>query len=271
MPSVTDAPRGIALQKSSVRPLRKSAADPAAQVRRFTVEDLKKGQDFNEILLPGADKKSPEKSAPNLVNNDPSSPDSQDIADSTDSADSADSPDSTGNQSNQTSQTSQAALAGLAAQSRYLGRKNPVSGSLIRNKSADLTEEEKIGQLKKIKKSAEDYEGLLMKEMIKSIRQNPLVKTAGSETYSEIAEKPFTAALTAAGGLGLAEKIVSDVARQEGLMDTLNEHPEIMGPNYRPKIAPSRMRKAPGGRIIDPNPYANNPSAAQGDEAQKPI
>jgi Rod binding domain-containing protein len=135
--------------------------------------------------------------------------------------------------------------AGQRAMGRYFGRKTQGAAASLRNKGSDLTEEEKIGQLKKIKQSAEDYEGLLMKEMIKSLRQSPFVKTAGSETYSEIAEKPFTAALTAAGGLGLSEKIVADVARQEGLTETLKEHPEIMGPNYRAKISPSRMRKAP--------------------------
>jgi Rod binding domain-containing protein len=138
-----------------------------------------------------------------------------------------------------------AALAAQTAQGRYYGRKTPKAETLLRNKSSSLTEEEKIGQLKKIKKAAEDYEGLLMKEMIKSVRQSPLVKTAGSDTYSEIAEKPFTAALTAAGGLGLSERVVTDVARQQGLLSALEEHPEIMGPNYRPKISPNRLRKAP--------------------------
>jgi Rod binding domain-containing protein len=183
------------------------------------VDDLKNGQDFNRILNPGGG----QTTAPETLSIPSVKPEQLPAA----------------------GQNGQAAQAALAARSRYLGRKNPEAGRLIKNKSADLTEEEKIGQLKKIKKSAEDYEGLLLKEMIKNLRQSPLAKTTGSETYSEIAEKPFTAAITAAGGLGLAEKIVSDVARQEGLSETLSEHPEIMGPKYRAKIAPSRMRKAP--------------------------
>jgi hypothetical protein len=107
-----------------------------------------------------------------------------------------------------------------------------------------MGEAERLAKLEKIRESAQEYEGMLMNEMIKSMRQTPMAKTAGSETYSEIAEKPFTAALTAAGGLGLADKIVEDVARQEGLSATLEEHPEIMGPNWNPRISPSKMYKA---------------------------
>jgi hypothetical protein len=79
--------------------------------------------------------------------------------------------------------------------------------------------------------------------MIKQMRQKPMAKTPGSDTLSEIAEKPFTAALAAAGGLGLADTIVEDVASQEGLAATLAEHPEVMGPNWRQRIAPSRLYK----------------------------
>ncbi|MDR2368583.1 MAG: hypothetical protein LBF58_10850 [Deltaproteobacteria bacterium] len=107
-----------------------------------------------------------------------------------------------------------------------------------------LSEEEKIGKLKQIKESAEEYEGFLIAEMIKNMRQSPFVKTAGSDTYSEIAEKPFTAALTKAGGLGLSQTIVTQVAAQEGLGDVLASHPEVMGPNWRQRLAPSQMPKA---------------------------
>jgi Rod binding domain-containing protein len=106
-----------------------------------------------------------------------------------------------------------------------------------------MSEAQKVAKLEKIRDSAKEYEGMLLNEMIKSMRQSPLVKTPGSDTYSEIAEKPFTAAITAAGGLGLADRIIEDVARQEGLLGTLSEHPEIMGPNWNPKISPSRMYK----------------------------
>ena len=84
--------------------------------------------------------------------------------------------------------------------------------------------------------------------MIKNMRQSPFVKTAGNDTYSEIAEKPFTAALTKAGGLGLSQTIVNQVAAQEGLADVLSNHPEVMGPNWRQRLAPSQMPK-PGPKL----------------------
>jgi Rod binding domain-containing protein len=112
-----------------------------------------------------------------------------------------------------------------------------------RQKLGGMTEEQKLFKLKQIKESAEEYEGFLLNEMIKNMRQSPFVKTAGSDTYSEIAEKPFTAALTKAGGLGLSQTIVNQVAAQEGLGDVLANHPEAMGPNWRQRLAPSLMPK----------------------------
>jgi hypothetical protein len=53
---------------------------------------------------------------------------------------------------------------------------------------------------------------------------------------SEMAEQPFRDYLSRAGGLGLANTIVSQLARQEGLEQTLHEHPEVMGPTWRPAI-----------------------------------
>ncbi|MDR1546852.1 MAG: hypothetical protein LBU12_09145 [Deltaproteobacteria bacterium] len=114
-------------------------------------------------------------------------------------------------------------------------------------RTAELDEAQKLAQLKKIKDSAEEYEGFLMAEMIKSMRQTSFVKTPGGDTYSEIAEKPFTAALTAAGGLGLAETIVGQVAAQEGLGDVLATRPEALGPHWRQRLAPTMMPK-PGPR-----------------------
>ncbi|MDR0620344.1 MAG: hypothetical protein LBJ61_00455 [Deltaproteobacteria bacterium] len=111
-----------------------------------------------------------------------------------------------------------------------------------------LSEEQKLSKLKQIKESAEEYEGFLIAEMIKNMRQSPFVKTAGNDTYSEIAEKPFTAALTKAGGLGLSQTIVNQVAAQEGLGDVLSNHPEVMGPNWRQRLAPSQMPK-PGPKL----------------------
>ncbi|MDR2349495.1 MAG: hypothetical protein LBF41_02555, partial [Deltaproteobacteria bacterium] len=138
----------------------------------------------------------------------------------------------------------------------------------------NLTEEQKVAKLKKIRDSAKEYEGLLMAEMIKSMRQKPLKKTAGSDTFTEIAEKPFTAALTAAGGLGLADKIIEDVAGQEGLSATLEEHPEIMGANWKMRIAPSKRRKDPGFRNVVSNPAnaapGNRASSASAEKTTAP-
>jgi Rod binding domain-containing protein len=131
----------------------------------------------------------------------------------------------------------------------------------VRERVGDMTEEEKTAKLSQLKKSAEEYEGMLLNEMIKSMRQSPFVKTPGGDTYSEIAEKPFTAAITAAGGLGLSQTIVNQVASQEGLDDALAAHPEVMGPGWRQRLAPSQMPK-PGPRAGRPAP-----SDAAGTEA----
>lgn len=131
----------------------------------------------------------------------------------------------------------------------------------VRERVGDMTEEEKTAKLSQLKKSAEEYEGMLLNEMIKSMRQSPFVRTPGDDTYSEIAEKPFTAAITAAGGLGLSQTIVSQVASQEGLDDALAAHPEVMGPGWRQRLAPSQMPK-PGPRAGRPAP-----SDAAGTEA----
>jgi hypothetical protein len=153
---------------------------------------------------------------------------------------------------------------------RYRG-KTAAEGKSRYGKHNDKTEDEKIAQLQKIKKSAQDYEGLLMNEMIKSMRQSPLTKTTGSDTYSEIAEKPFTELLTAAGGLGLADSIINQVANQEGLTETLKNHPEIMGPDWRPKIAPGLMPR-PLNRPLETGPVANqNVSENITEENKAPI
>jgi Rod binding domain-containing protein len=130
-----------------------------------------------------------------------------------------------------------------------------------RLKTSEMTEEQRLGQLAQIRKSAEEYEGMLIAEMIKSMRQSPFVKTPGGDTYAEIAEKPFTAALTAAGGLGLAQTIITQVASQEGLGDTLDAHPEVMGPRYRARLSPSQMRK-PGPRAVRPDGGGQAPAPA---------
>ncbi|MDR2459708.1 MAG: hypothetical protein LBE38_02835 [Deltaproteobacteria bacterium] len=137
------------------------------------------------------------------------------------------------------------------------GRYEPLSYR-IAHSGGNLSEEEQLAKLQKIRDSAREYEGLLMAEMIKAMRQSPFSEEPGSDTYAEIAEKPFTAALTKAGGLGLADKIVEDVAAQEGLSGVLAAHPEVMGPNWKMRIAPSRRFKQSG--------MQNVANGARGDE-----
>ncbi|MDR2200118.1 MAG: hypothetical protein LBR53_11850 [Deltaproteobacteria bacterium] len=146
----------------------------------------------------------------------------------------------------------------------YRGRSAVPKSYLAARSGGGLSEEQQIAKLQKIRESAQEYEGMLMNELIKSMRQNPLTKTPGSDTYSEIAEKPFTAALTAAGGLGLADRIVEDVARQEGLTETLERHPEIMGPNWNPKISPSRMYKPVNREDPEPTVFRRAPDLKEG-------
>ncbi|MDR3152702.1 MAG: hypothetical protein LBW85_00155, partial [Deltaproteobacteria bacterium] len=155
--------------------------------------------------------------------------------------------------------------AGGEARSPLRGQPHVPKSWLRAQNGNGLSEEEKVAKLQKIRKSAQDYEGLLMAEMIKQMRQKPMAKTPGSDTFSEIAEKPFTAALTAAGGLGLADKIVEDVAAQEGLSGTLADHPEVMGPNWRQRIAPSRLYKPVtlGGPAGSPSSLRRAPDLAR--------
>jgi Rod binding domain-containing protein len=166
------------------------------------------------------------------------------------------------------------APAGTAADSPFRGEAYVPKSWLRAQNGNGLSEDEKVAKLRKIRESAQEYEGLLMAEMIKMMRQKPMAKTPGSDTLSEIAEKPFTAALAAAGGLGLADKIVEDVASQEGLAGTLSDHPEIMGPNWRQRIAPSRLYKpvSLGGAPGRPGPSGSGAvqredSAASGEAA----
>jgi Rod binding domain-containing protein len=136
-------------------------------------------------------------------------------------------------------------------------------------KTSELSEEGKMSKLRRIKESAEEYEGFLMAEMIKTMRQTSFAKVPGGDTYSEIAEKPFTAAMTAAGGLGLAATIVGQVAAQEGLDDALAAHPEVMGRDWRRRLAPSMMPKA-GFRppIVDP-PAVDSTIPTDGDDSPR--
>ena len=105
---------------------------------------------------------------------------------------------------------------------------------------------EQIEQLSKIRKSAVEYESVLLDQFVKQMRQSPMAETPGGETFSDIAEQPFRDFLSQAGGLGLADHIVGQIARQEGLERTLNDYPEIMGPGWNPTIPPNLMKKPAG-------------------------
>jgi len=112
---------------------------------------------------------------------------------------------------------------------------------------SNMPVEEQAEQLGKIRKSAMDYEAVLLDQLVKQMRQSPLTKTPGGDTFNDIAEQPFRDFLSQAGGMGLADSITLQVARQQGLEQTLHDYPEIMGPGWRPTIPPNMMKKSPGG------------------------
>ncbi|MDR0882473.1 MAG: hypothetical protein LBP55_08015 [Candidatus Adiutrix sp.] len=112
--------------------------------------------------------------------------------------------------------------------------------------NSQLPPGEQIKKLRDIRKSAVEYESVFVDNLVKQMRQSALTKTPGGDTFSEIAEQPFRNFLSQAGGLGLADTIVNQVARQEGLEQTLQENPGIMGPNWHPAIPRNLMTKAAG-------------------------
>ena len=120
------------------------------------------------------------------------------------------------------------------------------------SRSAGLSLPERLQKLAKIKKSATEYESLFVDQLVKLMRPSPLAHTSGRDTFSELAEQPFRDYLSRAGGLGLANTIVGQIARQEGLEQTLLEHPEVMGPSWKPTIPRSLVRSY-GGLAITPN------------------
>lgn len=121
-----------------------------------------------------------------------------------------------------------------------------------KSRKSDLPVEEQVAQLSKIRKSAMEYESVLMDQFVKQMRQSPLAKTPGGDTFSDIAEQPFRDFLSQAGGLGLADSITAQVARQQGLEQTLQDYPEIMGPGWQPTIPPNLMKKSAGGLELAP-------------------
>ncbi len=145
---------------------------------------------------------------------------------------------------------SPAAAAGPEGQSderslreRYAGGRSVRSSR--RSINSQLPVEEQIKKLETMRKSAVEYEAFFVDHLVKQMRQSPLADMAGGETFSDIAEQPFREHLSQAGGLGLADTIVGQLARQEGLEQTLQEYPEIMGPKWRPSI-PAELKKSKG-------------------------
>jgi Rod binding domain-containing protein len=237
--------RGLA--NNDIRPLRNTPSSAGQSSGKngsmvFSVEDFRKGINFKSSDAVGGTS-----SKGNTDNNaSPNAQNSQNaqnaygtsaLSDTSNSSNPSDASDA----NNTTDNSKSTSLSSYRKKGGYVPK-----SYLRAHSGGNMTEEQRIQKLQKIRESAKEYEGVLMAEMIKSMRQQPLTKTAGSETLTEIAEKPFTAALTAAGGLGLADKIVEDVAAQEGLSGTLNDHPEIMGPNWKMRIAPSRRFKQSG-------------------------
>ena len=133
---------------------------------------------------------------------------------------------------------------------------------------SQLPVEEQVGQLSKIRKSAVDYEAVLMDQFVKQMRQSPLAKTPGGDTFSDIAEQPFRDFLSQAGGLGLADSITAQVARQQGLEQTLHDYPDIMGPGWRPSIPPNLMKKSSGGLDLAPENLTRQGAGAAGPTAE---
>jgi len=120
--------------------------------------------------------------------------------------------------------------------------------SARQSRSEGLSLPERLDKLAKIKKSATEYESLFIDQLVKLMRPSPLANLPGGDTFSELAEQPFREFLSQAGGLGLANTIVGQIARQEGLEQTLQEHPEVMGPSWRPVI-PRNLGPRSGTRL----------------------
>lgn len=129
--------------------------------------------------------------------------------------------------------------------------------SARRAQNSQLSKAEQVKKLGQIRKSAVEYESVFVDQLVKQMRQPSLAKTPGGDTLSDIAEQPFRDFLSQNGGIGLADTIVNQVARQEGLEQTLQENPGIMGPNWRPTVPPNLMKKPAGGLTMEAAPAGN--------------
>ncbi len=146
---------------------------------------------------------------------------------------------------------------------QYRGKGPAPSARAAQNST--LSPEEQVEKLAKIRKSSVEYEAVFVDQLVKQMRQSPLAKTPGGDTFSDIAEQPFRDFLSRNGGVGLADSIVGQIARQEGLEQTLHDNPGIMGPNWRPTVPKNLMYK-PAGNLK----AASEPLAAE-EEAHSPL
>jgi Rod binding domain-containing protein len=146
---------------------------------------------------------------------------------------------------------------------QYRGKGPAPSARAAQN--SRLSPEEQVEKLGKIRKSAVEYEAVFVDQLVKQMRQSPLAKTAGGDTFSDIAEQPFRDFLSQNGGLGLADTIVGQIARQEGLERTLQENPGVMGPNWRPTVPKNLMYKPAGNLQKAEEPLADK------DESMSPL
>ncbi len=219
------------LRQSAIRPLRNSAkvqGGPAGDVTRFSVDALKNG---GSLDLGGA------------VNG-TARPSAADVSAPT---------------------TAGGPARGQRGRDLTLRQQYRTGGpapSARRAQNSELSPAEQVQKLKKIRKSATEYESVFVDQLVKQMRPKPVSETAGSDTFSDIAEQPFRDFLSQAGGLGLADQIVGQVARQEGLEQTLQEHPEIMGPNWRPSVPPNLMKKPARGLEMG-SPQGEEPAQAE--------
>ncbi len=129
---------------------------------------------------------------------------------------------------------------------RYVNGRPENGAHLVRQ--SDLSEAEQIEALKKVKKAAGDYEAVFMEELVKAMKQKPMAEAPGGDAMLDVAQDPFKGFLAQAGGLGLADAIIGQVARQEGLEQTLQKHPDIMGPGWQMKI-PESYAKGHSARL----------------------
>ena len=139
------------------------------------------------------------------------------------------------------------------------GRASKVSTR--QGRAAGLPLPERLQKLAQIKKSASEYESFFLDHLVKLMRPSPLAHTPGGETMKGLAEQQFREFLSQAGGLGLANAIAGQIARQEGLEQTLHEHPEVMGPSWRVVIPKNLGPKTIPGLSLAPAGLAAQGSA----------